>query len=86
MAVPNTTSSGVVFLPRHDVHDRLVLNWTGIFCTKSAEEPGLDDQDQRNPHAQRGTVLSDGFAAPPQPTKLLLSRFDFGRAPCSTPR
>ena len=46
MAVPNTTCSDVVFLPRHDAHNRLVLNCTGIFSTKSAEEPGLDDQNQ----------------------------------------
>ena len=42
MVVPNTTSSGVVFLPRHDALNRILLNWTCIFCTKSAEEPHSD--------------------------------------------
>jgi hypothetical protein len=42
MVVPNTTSSGVVFLPRHDDRWCPVLNCTGIFCTKSAEEPHSD--------------------------------------------
>ena len=48
MAVPNTTSSGVVSLPRHDALNRILLDCKGIFCTKSAEEPGMADQDQRN--------------------------------------
>jgi hypothetical protein len=47
MVVPNTTSFGAMFLLRHDVRNRILLNWTGI-CTKSAEEPGMADQDQRN--------------------------------------
>ena len=35
MVVPNTTSSGVVFLARHDALNRILLNWIGVFCTKS---------------------------------------------------
>ena len=46
MVVPNTTSSGVVFLLRHDALNRILLNWTCIFCTKSAEEPGMHDRDR----------------------------------------